>query len=64
MMMMAMTTMPVMADNDRDGSHFDRVDRALSHRDIHKHLRDLFDKTIFKNDKDRSGLGEPNLFNF
>ena len=28
------------------------------------HLRDLFDKTIFKNDKERSGLGEPNLFNF
>ena len=28
------------------------------------HLRDLFDKTIFKNDKDRSGSGEPNLFNF
>ena len=29
-----------------------------------EHLRDLFDKTIFKNDKDRSGSGEPNLFNF
>ena len=28
------------------------------------HLKDLFDKTIFKNDKDRSGSGEPNLFNF
>ena len=28
------------------------------------HLRDLFDKTIFKNDKDRSGSGEPNLFIF
>ncbi len=28
------------------------------------HLRDLFDKTIFKNDKDRSGSCEPNLFNF
>ena len=28
------------------------------------HLRDLFNKTIFKNDKDRSGSGEPNLFNF
>ena len=28
------------------------------------HLRDLFDKTIFKNDKDRSGSSEPNLFNF
>ena len=28
------------------------------------HLRDLFDKTIFKNDKDRSGSGEPNLFNY
>ena len=28
------------------------------------HLRDLFDKTIFKNDKDRSGSGEPNLLNF
>ena len=28
------------------------------------HLRDLFDKTIFKNDKDRCGSGEPNLFNF
>ena len=28
------------------------------------HLRDLFDKTIFKNDKDQSGSGEPNLFNF
>ena len=27
-------------------------------------LRDLFDKTIFKNDKDRSGSSEPNLFNF
>ena len=27
-------------------------------------LRDLFDKTIFKNDKDRSGSGEPYLFNF
>ena len=27
------------------------------------HLRDLFDKTIFKNDKERSGSGEPNLFN-
>ena len=25
---------------------------------------DLFDKTIFKNDKDRSGSSEPNLFNF
>ncbi len=28
------------------------------------HQRDLFNKTIFKNDKDRSGSGEPNLFNF
>ena len=28
------------------------------------HLRDLFDKTIFKNDKDRSGSSEPNLFNY
>ena len=28
------------------------------------HLKDLFDKTIFKNDKDRSGSSEPNLFNF
>ena len=28
------------------------------------HLRDLFDKTTFKNDKDRSGSSEPNLFNF
>ena len=28
------------------------------------HLRDLFDKTIFKKDKDRSGSSEPNLFNF
>ena len=28
------------------------------------HLRDLFDKTIFKNDKDRSGSSEPNLFKF
>ena len=28
------------------------------------HLRDLFDKTIFKNDKERSGSGEPNLFTF
>ena len=28
------------------------------------HLKDLFDKTIFKNDKDRSGSGEPNLFNY
>ena len=28
------------------------------------HLRDLFDKTIFKNDKDRSGSSELNLFNF
>ena len=28
------------------------------------HLSDLFDKTIFKNDKERSGSGEPNLFNF
>ena len=28
------------------------------------HLRDVFDKTIFKNDKDRSGSSEPNLFNF
>ena len=28
------------------------------------HLRVLFDKTILKNDKDRSGSGEPNLFNF
>ena len=28
------------------------------------HLRDLFDKTIFKNDIDRSGSSEPNLFNF
>ena len=27
-------------------------------------LRDLFDKTIFKNDKYRSGSSEPNLFNF
>ena len=27
-------------------------------------LRDLFDKTILKNDKDRSGSSEPNLFNF
>ena len=27
-------------------------------------LKDLFDKTIFKNDKDRSGSGESNLFNF
>ena len=27
-------------------------------------LRNLFNKTIFKNDKDRSGSGEPNLFNF
>ena len=24
------------------------------------HLRNLFDKTIFKNDKDRSGSSEPN----
>ena len=28
------------------------------------HLRDLFDKTIFKNNKDRNGSSEPNLFNF
>ena len=28
------------------------------------HLRDLFDNTTFKNDKDRSGSSEPNLFNF
>ena len=28
------------------------------------HLKDLFDKTIFKNDKERSGSGEPNLFNY
>ena len=28
------------------------------------HLRDLFDKTIFKYDKDQSGSSEPNLFNF
>ena len=28
------------------------------------HLRDLFDKTIFKNDKDRSGSSEPNLLIF
>ena len=27
------------------------------------HLRDLFDKTIFNNDKERSGSNEPNLFN-
>ena len=27
------------------------------------HLRDLFDKTIFKNVKDRSCSSEPNLFN-
>lgn len=26
--------------------------------------RSLFDKTIFKNNKERSGSGEPNLFNF
>ena len=26
------------------------------------HLRDLFDKTIFKNDKDQSGSSEPDLF--
>ena len=26
------------------------------------HLRDLFDKTIFKNDKDRGGLDGPDLF--
>ena len=28
------------------------------------HLKILFDKTIFQNNKDRSGLGESNLFNF
>lgn len=28
------------------------------------HLRDLFDKTKFQNDKDRFRLNEPNLFNF
>ena len=28
------------------------------------HLRDLFDKTRFKYDKDQSGSSEPNLFNF
>jgi len=28
------------------------------------HLTDLFDKTKFKNDKDRCGSSEPNLFNF
>lgn len=28
------------------------------------HLKDLFNKTIFKNDKDRSDSGELNLFNF
>ena len=27
-------------------------------------LRDLFNKTNFKNDKERSGYSEPNLFNF
>lgn len=26
------------------------------------HLRDLFDKTIFQNDKDQSGSSVPNLF--
>ena len=26
------------------------------------HLKDLFDKTTFKNDKDRSGSSEPDLF--
>jgi len=36
---------------------------SMSLTDI-THLRDLFDKTIFKNDKDRSGSSEPNLFNF
>lgn len=28
------------------------------------HLRDLFDKSNFKNVKDRYGSSEPNLFNF
>ena len=28
------------------------------------HLRDLFDKLNFKNDKDHYGSSEPNLFNF
>ena len=28
------------------------------------HLRDIFNKTIFKYDKEQSGSGEPNLFNF
>ena len=28
------------------------------------HLTDLFDKTKFKNDKDRCGSSKPNLFNF
>ncbi|KAA6346583.1 hypothetical protein EZS27_005887, partial [termite gut metagenome] len=27
-------------------------------------LLDLFNKTNFKNDKERSGSSEPNLFNF
>ena len=27
-------------------------------------LIDLFDKTVFKKDKERSGSSEPNLFNF
>ncbi len=28
------------------------------------HLRDLFDRTKFQNDKERFRLNEPNLFNF
>ena len=28
------------------------------------HLTNLFDKAKFKNDKDRCGSSEPNLFNF
>ena len=28
------------------------------------YLKDLFDKTIFQNDKEQSGSSEPNLFNF
>lgn len=28
------------------------------------HLRDLFDRTKFQNDKERFKLNEPNLFNF
>ena len=36
MMMTLTTTMPAMAGNNKHASHFEKVDRALSHHDAHK----------------------------